>query len=220
LSITVNAGGNDSTVADAYHVSATERRAAAGAVVDQRDLVERARQGDHDAFTALAGPALARLDAAARLILRDPELARDAVQDGFIRAWRNLPALRDPDKFDAWLRQLVVHACIDITRRRRRRPIEVELTPIDGPAIGDIASAIADRELLDDALRHLDPEWRAVVVLHYFLGMPLPEVATNLGIPLGTAKSRLHRSLGAMRASITADAVVSPTTAVAGGQYA
>ena len=73
--------------------------------MDQRELVERATQGDHDAFTALAGPALARLDAAARLILRDPELARDAVQDGFIRAWRNLPALRDPDKFDAWLRQ-------------------------------------------------------------------------------------------------------------------
>ena len=193
---------------------------APGAVVDQRDLVERARQGDHDAFTALAGPAVARLDAAARLILRDPELARDAVQEGFIRAWRNLPALRDPDKFDAWLRQLVVHACIDITRRRRRRAIEVELTPIDAPAIGDIAGAIADRELLDDALRRLDPEWRAVVVLHYFLGMPLPDVASTLGIPLGTAKSRLHRSLGAMRASIAADSVVTSTGAVAGGQYA
>jgi RNA polymerase sigma-70 factor (ECF subfamily) len=188
--------------------------------VDQRDLVERARQGDHDAFTALAGPALARLDAAARLILRDPELARDAVQDGFIRAWRNLPALRDPDKFDAWLRQLVVHACIDITRRRRRRAFEVELTPIDAPAIGDIAGAIADRELLDDALRRLDPEWRAVVVLHYFPGMPLPDVASTLGIPRGTAKSRLHRSLGAMRASIAADAVVTTTGTVAGGQYA
>jgi RNA polymerase sigma-70 factor (ECF subfamily) len=188
--------------------------------VDQRDLVERARQGDHDAFTALAGPAVARLDAAARLILRDPELARDAVQDGFIRAWRNLPALRDPDKFDAWLRQLVVHSCIDMTRRRRRRPIEVELTPIDAPASGDISSAIADREILDEALRHLDPDWRAVVVLHYFLGMPLPDVASTLGIPLGTAKSRLHRSLGAMRASIAADAVVTTTTTVAGGQYA
>jgi RNA polymerase sigma-70 factor (ECF subfamily) len=193
---------------------------APGAIVDQRDLVERARQGDHDAFTALAGPAVARLDAAARLILRDPELARDAVQDGFIRAWRNLPALRDPDKFDAWLRQLVVHSCIDITRRRRRRPIEVELNPIHAPATGDISSAIADRDLLDDALRHLDPEWRAVVVMHYFLGMPLPDVASTLGIPLGTAKSRLHRSLGAMRASIAADSLVSTSSPVAGGQYA
>ena len=188
--------------------------------MDQRDLVERAKRGDHDAFAQLAGAVVARLDAAARLILRDPELARDAVQEGFIRAWRNLPALRDPDKFDAWLRQLVVHSCIDITRRRRRRPIEVELTPIHAPATGDISAAIADREILDDALRHLDPEWRAVVVMHYFLGMSLPAVASTLGIPLGTAKSRLHRSLGAMRASIAADALVDTVSPVAGGQYA
>ena len=172
--------------------------------MDQRDLVERAKRGDHDAFAVLAGAAVARLDAAARLILRDPELARDAVQDGFLRAWRDLPALRDPDRFEAWLRQLVVHACIDITRRRRHRAIEVELTPIDGPAGVDFTSAIADRDLVDEALRHLDPEWRAVVVMHYFLGMPLPEVASMLGVPLGTAKSRLHRSLAAMRIELDA----------------
>jgi RNA polymerase sigma-70 factor, ECF subfamily len=166
--------------------------------------VERAKRGDHDAFAALVSVAVARLDAAARLILRDPELARDAVQDAFVRAWRDLPGLRDPERFDAWLRQLVVHACIDIVRRRRRRPIEVELTPLAGPAGADIASAIVDRDQLDAALRHLEPEWRAVVVMHYFLGMPLPDVAGTLGIPLGTAKSRLHRSLGAMRTSMTA----------------
>ena len=187
--------------------------------MDQRDLVERAKRGDHDAFALLAGAAVARLDAAARLILRDPELARDAVQEGFIRAWRNLPALRDPDRFDAWLRQLVVHSCIDITRRRRRRAIEVELTPIDSPSLGDMATAIADRELLDGALRHLDPEWRAVVVLHYFLGLPLPEVAVVLKIPLGTAKSRLHRSLDAMRTTIKADESRFATP-IPGGQFA
>jgi RNA polymerase sigma-70 factor (ECF subfamily) len=189
--------------------------------VDQRDLVERAKRGDHDAFALLAGASIARLDAAARLILRDPELARDAVQEGFIRAWRNLPALRDTDRFDAWLRQLVIHSCIDMTRRRRRRAIEVELAPIHGPSVGDVSNVIADRELLDVALRHLDPEWRAVVVLHYFLGMPLPEVARTMGIPLGTAKSRLHRSLGAMRASIAADETA-PLNApvVPGGQLA
>lgn len=173
--------------------------------MDQRELVERAKRGEHDAFALLAGAAVPRLDAAARLILRNPELARDAVQDGFLRAWRNLPALRDPDRFDAWLRQLVVHSCIDITRRRRRRVVEVELTPINGPSIRDITSVIADREVLDHALRGLDPEWRAIVVLHYFLGLPLPEVAATLGIPLGTAKSRLHRSLAAMRTTITID---------------
>jgi RNA polymerase sigma-70 factor (ECF subfamily) len=186
--------------------------------VDHRDLVERAKRGDHDAFAVLVGAAIARLDAAARLILRDHELARDAVQEGFIRAWRDLPGLRDPERFDAWLRRLVIHSCMDVTRRRRRRPMEVELTPIDGPATADVASSIADREQLDQALRRLDPEWRVVVVLYYYLGMPLPDVAATLGIPLGTAKSRLHRSLAAMRVTIRADDPV-PVT-VPGGQLA
>jgi RNA polymerase sigma-70 factor (ECF subfamily) len=186
--------------------------------VDQRDLVDRAKRGDHDAFALLVGGSIARLDAAARLILRDPELARDAVQEGFLRAWRNLPGLRDPDRFEAWLHRLVIHSCIDVTRRRRRRPIEVELTPIHGPAVGDIATLIADRELLDVALRRLDPGWRAVVVLYYFLGMPMPDVAATLGIPLGTAKSRLHRSLAAMRVSIATDETVSAP--IPGGQFA
>ncbi len=166
----------------------------------------------------LVGGSISRLDAAARLILRDPELARDAVQEGFIRAWRSLPALRDPDRFDAWLRQLVVHSCIDITRRRRRRVVEVELSPIHGPSTADTTAAIADREVLDHALRGLDPEWRAVVVLHYFMGMPLPDVAASLRIPLGTAKSRLHRSLAAMRVTI---GTTDPAPAsVPGGQFA
>jgi RNA polymerase sigma-70 factor (ECF subfamily) len=86
--------------------------------VDQRGLVERAREGDHDAFAELARAAVVRLDGAARLILRDPELARDAVQDSLIRAWRDLPKLRDPDRFDAWLHRLTVNSCIDLTRRR------------------------------------------------------------------------------------------------------
>ena len=167
--------------------------------MDQRGLVERARRGDHDAFTALVDLTLVRLDSVARLIVRDPELARDAVQDTFIRAWRDLPGLRDPDRFDAWLHRLIVHACLDLVRRRRRRVIEVELTPIDMPAATDMAGEVADRDMLETALARLDAEHRAVVVLHYFLGMPLPEVAAAVGIPLGTAKSRLHYALAAMR---------------------
>ena len=189
--------------------------------MDQRELVERAQRGDHDAFAVLAGVFVARLDAAARLILRDHELARDAVQEGFIRAWRNLPTLRDPDRFEAWLRSLVVRSCIDTLRRRGRRPIEVELLPIDGPSIGRHRdSIIADRDLLDLALRRLRPEQRAVVVLHYYLGMPLPDVAAALGIPLGTAKSRHHRSLAPMRAAIDADIETRDAAPVAGGQFA
>ena len=182
-------------------------------------LVEQAREGDHDAFAVLAGAAIARLDAAARLILRDPELARDAVQDGLVRAWRDLRSLRDPDRFDAWVYRLTVHACLDITRRRRRRAIEVEITPLDGPVTSDIASLIADRDQLDQALKRLEPEWRALVVAHFYLGMPLPDAAAALGIPLGTAKSRLHRSLAAMRVAMAIDEPT-VTTSVVGGQLA
>lgn len=187
--------------------------------MDQRELVERAQRGDHDAFALLAAAFVARLDAAARLILRDHELARDAVQEGFIRAWRNLPTLRDPDRFEGWLRSLVAHACIDVLRRRGRRPVEVELSPVHAPVIADFATVVADRELLDLALRRLQPEQRAVIVLHYYLGMSLPDVAATLGIPIGTAKSRHHRSLAAMRLAIDTDSVVS-TSPVVGGHFA
>jgi RNA polymerase sigma-70 factor, ECF subfamily len=187
--------------------------------VEQRALVERARRGDHDAFTLLLDVRLARLDGAARLILRDPELASDAVQEGLIRAWRDLPGLRDPDRFDAWLHRLIVNACLDLIRRRRRRIVEVELSPLDSPVVADMAGSLADRQVLDDALGRLDPGHRAVVALHYLLGMPLPEVASSLRIPLGTAKSRLHYALAAMRRTVTGDADAAPA-AVAGGQLA
>ncbi len=124
--------------------------------MDQRWLVERARGGDHDAFAELARAAVVRLDRAARLILRDPELARDAVQEGLIRAWRDLPKLREPDRFDAWLHRLTVNSCLDQTRRRRRRVIEVELTPIHAPALPDSAGSHADRDQVDRVLRQLD----------------------------------------------------------------
>ncbi len=187
--------------------------------MDKRELIDRARRGDHDAFAELVDGALRRLDAAARLILRDPYLAQDAVQEGLIRAWRDLPGLRDPDRFDAWLHRLIVNACLDLGRRRRRRPIEVELSPIDSLSVPDHSGAFAERELVDAALRRLDPGHRAVVAMHYLLGMPLPEVAVSLGIPYGTAKSRLHYALTAMRTGAQVGAYQAPTT-IPGGQPA
>jgi RNA polymerase sigma-70 factor (ECF subfamily) len=187
--------------------------------VDQRDLVERAQRGDRDAFALLAGAAVARLDSAARLILRDGELARDAVQDAMVRAWKDLPGLRDPDRFEAWLHRLTVNACFDVARRRRRHSVEVNLTPLAMPSVGDATAAVAERELVDQALRGLTPEWRAVVVLHFYLGMPLPDVAVALRIPVGTAKSRLHRSLRVMRATLE-EAGTELSEPVPGGQIA
>ena len=180
--------------------------------MDQRQLVEQARGGDHDAFAQLARVAVVRLDQAARLILRDPELARDAVQEALIRAWRDLPKLRDPDRFEAWLHRLTVNACFDQARKRRRRVIEVELSPIVDRAISDESAAHADRELVDQVLRRLDDHGRAIIVLHYYLGMPLSDVAVTLGIPIGTVKSRLHRALGDMRLAIEPEPSLTPAT--------
>ena len=189
--------------------------------MDNRTLVERAGRGDHDAFAVLASAASARMDAAARLILRDRELARDAVQNALVRAWRDLPGLRDPDRFDAWLHRLLVNSCLDELRRVRRRPIEVEILPIDEPTIGDSARRLADRDLVERALARLDPEHRALVVMHYFLGYPLPEAAASLGISLPAAKSRLHRAMDGLRRVLAVDtASGGDTVGLEGGRTA
>ena len=180
--------------------------------MDQPELVVRAQRGDRHAFAELIRLSGARLDATARLILRDPDLAQDAVQDTLIRAWRSLPGLRDPATFDHWLHSLVAHACIDLVRKRRRRVVEVELTPLHFSEALDDTGLVADRDVLDRALARLEPEARAVVVLHFYLDIPLPRVATMLGIPGGTAKSRLHRSLGVLRSLMAIDEVTSAET--------
>jgi len=172
-----------------------------------RDLVERARKGDHDAFAELARAAIPRLDATAWLMLRDADRATDAVQNALVRAWRDLPTLRDPDRFDASLHRLTVNACIDEIRRVRRRRLEVDVTDVsDLPSTADATSAIADRDQLERGFSRLEPDERAVIVLHLYLDLPLPEVAATLRIPLGTTKSRLYRGLREMRAALDTDA--------------
>jgi RNA polymerase sigma-70 factor (ECF subfamily) len=189
------------------------RRVDGEGTVDQTGLVDRASRGDHEAFGMLVGARLARLETAARLILRDPELARDAVQEAALRAWRNLRGLRDPSRFDAWLHRLTVNACLDLARQRRGRAIEVELMPLHDRALPDSTASISDADYLQRMLAKIDPEQRAVVVLHYYLDLSLPETAATLGIPLGTAKSRLNRALGEMRIRIVGDeTVAAPAT--------
>jgi len=167
--------------------------------VDQRGLVERARKGDHDAFGMLVVASVARLESTAWLIVRDRELARDVVQDALLLAWRDLPRLRDPGRFDAWLHRLLVNACLSSIRRRGRRPIEVELEPAVTHGDPDPGIAVADRDELDRAFARLDPEHRAIVVLRYYAGLSMADVASVVGVPIGTAKSRLSRALAAMR---------------------
>jgi RNA polymerase sigma factor (sigma-70 family) len=194
-------------------VSATKSVAPLPRSAMQRELVERARRGDHDAFAELAATAIKRMDSAAWLILRDPEQAKDAVQNALVRAWRDLPTLRDPARFDPWLHRMLVRACIDEARRRRRHRLDMDLTTIDVPARAGMESAVADRDQLERGFIRLNPEMRAVIVLHHYLDLPLPEVAAILGLPLGTAKSRLHRALAQLRAALDADARTGRTAA-------
>ena len=172
----------------------------------RRDLVERAMAGDHDAFSVLAGASIGRLFSAARLILRDDGRAEDATQEALVTAWRDLSALRDPDRFEAWLHRLLVRACYREARRGRRRwELEVGIRPLEGAA-SDHALEIADRDQLERGFRHLDADQRIVLVLHYYLGLSLDESADALGVPSGTVRSRLHRATKAMRAALEADA--------------
>ncbi|MFL5686453.1 MAG: RNA polymerase sigma factor [Chloroflexota bacterium] len=171
-----------------------------------RDLVIRARDGDRAAFSELAARSLGRLTAVARMILRDEYAAQDAVQEAFIEAWRSLPGLRDPDKFDAWIRRLLVRSCFKGSRRTKRvDAVEIRLTPADEPAIFGGERDLALRDQLERGLARLSAQQRAVVVLVYYLDLPLADAAQAMGIPLGTTKSRLNRATSALRAAIEAD---------------
>ena len=173
----------------------------------QRELVARAIGGDHEAFTTLVDGSVDRLYAVASLILRDRDRAQDAVQEALVSSWRDLRSLRDPDAWDAWLYRLTVWACYRQARKERRRTL-VELHVMPDPAkepATDLDSPIVERDRLDRQLGRLPIDQRAVIVLHFYLGRPLTEVAAVLGIPVGTAKSRLNRGLQTMRAAMRAE---------------
>lgn len=171
-----------------------------------RGLVERAKQGDEEAFAALTNAVGDRCMAVAFRILRDVDLAEDAVQVALVTGWRQLRSLRDPDRFEAWLHRLLVRSCYVEARRSRQRTLNLlGMAPESGYATDDILT-VHDRDQLERGFRRLSPEQRAVLVFHHYLGLSLPEVAFRLGIPLGTAKSRLHYASAALRAALEADA--------------
>ena len=171
----------------------------------QRDLVEQALHGDHGAFGELARASAGGLLTLARLILHDDAAAEDATQDALVAAWRHLRGLRDPDRFEPWLRRLLINACHHEARRaQRRHRTEIHVEGLDLPT-PDGSVSVADRDLLDRGFRRLDVDQRAVVVLSYYLGLQPAEVAEILGVPAGTVRSRLHRGMQSMRATLDAD---------------
>jgi RNA polymerase sigma-70 factor (ECF subfamily) len=171
----------------------------------RRDLVERARRGDREAFAQLAAEDVDRLHAIATLVLRDSDLAQDAVQETLIRSWRQLPALRDVERFEAWIYRILMRAAADEFGRRRRYQASVRQATL-APTVSDAERQVEDRDELERGFRRLSMEHRAVIVLHQYLGLPIPEVAQVLGIRPGTAKSRYHHAMAALRAALDAEA--------------
>ena len=166
--------------------------------------VERAMRGDHDAFAALVNASANRIFALASLILRDSDRAQDATQEAIVRAWRELPRLRDPERFEAWLRRMVVNACYDEGRKTRRRA-EVSLVNLADHQTIDPTTRFAESERIDRAFRRLPLEQRTVLVLQHQFGMSHVEIAETLGVPVGTVKSRIRYGTVAMRAALEAD---------------
>lgn len=166
------------------------------------ELVEQARSGNREAFAQLAAGEVDRLLAVARLILRDSDHAEDAVQETLVRCWRQLPTLREVERFDGWLYRILVNTAATESRRIRR----FEATSVGvAPAISDGVQQVVDRDELERGFRRLSIDHRAVVVLHHYVGLPLAEVALALGIPSGTVKSRYHYALSSLRAALEAE---------------
>ena len=181
-----------------------------------RALVERAQRGDRDAYEQLARDAASRLFLVASRLLRDTDAAEDAVQQTLVTIWRDLGTLRDPDRFEAWTYRIVVRACRAESRRHRRMGITVVDLSDSMAAAPDGIANVALRDQLDRAFDRLSHDHRTVVVLRHLVGLPLGEIAEILGIPYGTAGSRLHHAMRALRSAIEA-AERSP---VPGGQPA
>lgn len=180
-----------------------------------RALVEQAARGDRGAFDVLVDESIDRLYATARLILRDVDLAEDAVQEALVRCWQGLPRLRSVDRFDGWLHRLLINAAIDEHRSRRRFRATVPLILVE-PASIDPSTAIAERELVARAFERLRIDHRVVLVLQHYLDMSTNDMAEALGVPRGTVKSRIHYATEAMRAALDADARQGASEEVAG----
>lgn len=171
-----------------------------------RQLVELAQRGDEDAFEALVRATGDRCVGIAYRILRDVDLAEDAVQSAYVSAWRDLKSLREPDRFEAWLHRTLTRACYEEARKSRRFAANIRALPIESSYAPEDVLTVVDRDQLDRGIRRLSVEQRAVLVFHHYLGLTLAEVGDRLDIPIGTVKSRLHHATNALRAALDADA--------------
>jgi RNA polymerase sigma-70 factor (ECF subfamily) len=173
-------------------------------------LIRRAQDGDVDAFTALVAGRIDPMTRTAMAILGHEADARDAVADALGSVWRGLPRLRDPLAFEAWSTRILVHACRRSLRRRGRERVHEVVIDAEGaseagpdrPRIAGPADVVSGRIALERAFDRLDADARAILVLHHLDGRPLSEIAAVLGVPVGTAKSRLHTARRALERAL------------------
>jgi RNA polymerase sigma-70 factor, ECF subfamily len=177
-------------------------------------LVEAARSGDEEAFASIARGSADRLFVVAHRILRDVGHAEDAVQQTLVAAWRELPTLREPERFDAWLHRILVHACYAEAKRTSKWAASVVALPTDGPATPDTTLDIDTRDALDRGFRRLPTEQRAAFVLRHYVGWSVAEIAGNLGVPTETIRSRLRYATSTLRAALEADARTTSITSL------
>jgi RNA polymerase sigma-70 factor (ECF subfamily) len=177
------------------------------------DLVRKAMRGDERAFTEIVNSITDRFLGVAHRILRDTALAEDAVQQALLSAWRDLPDLRDPARFDGWSYRLLIRACYMEARKRKRWHPATIVRSIAEPAAPDLIGGIIERERLERGFARLSVEHRAVLVLTYFNDLPAEQVAQALDVPVGTVYSRLHRAHQALRGAVEADGRVPLTAA-------
>jgi RNA polymerase sigma-70 factor (ECF subfamily) len=170
----------------------------------ERDLVIRAQHGDEDAFSALATSLGGRWLNVAQRIVRDGDMAEDATQAAIVAIWRQLPRLRDPDRFEGWAYRILVNECRSELRRERRAIPTMSLLP-DDRSVRDDSTDLADRDQLEQAFLRLPVEHRAILVLQHYLGLTLDQCAERLDIPVGTARSRSHYAKRQLRAALEAD---------------
>ena len=182
-------------------------------VADATDLtlIARAGRGDAEAFELLITPRFWRLGRLALSITGNEADADDAIQIGCLRAWRELPRLREPTLFDAWLWRIVLNACRNVVRGRRRLIVHEiavtddvlgERTIAAGPGPGD---ALPDDDAIRRAFARLDHDKRTILVLHHVDERPIREIAGILAIPEGTVKWRLHAARQALERTLEAE---------------
>ncbi len=175
-------------------------------ISSQADLVRRAARGDALAFERLLASRADQAFRIARAMLGDESDARDATQETFVSAWRELPRLHDPERFDAWLRRILVNACRAQMRVRKQvREISLDVilhhtTP--GPGLSEQLGAT---DQLARAFERLDASKRALLVLHHFDHASVADIGASLGIPIGTVKWRLHDAREALQRALLAE---------------